>query len=571
MWLLDSSTIELKEFASQDIPDYAILSHTWGEGEVSFQDMQGASEETYQTTGYEKIRRCCSQAASDGFDYVWIDTCCINKLSSSELSEAINSMYQWYSDAEVCYAYLVDVPSDEEPGSKRSAFARCRWFTRGWALQELLAPSTVIFFGQDWVDIGTKASLQTVISKVTGISPEVLLNGRVSRMSVGQRMSWASRRQTTRIEDTAYCLMGLFGVNMPLLYGEGEKAFLRLQLEIIKSSDDHTIFSWTATSTIEDYERGLLARRPAEFSNCGNVRQRVGTGGVSPYTMTNKGLCIELHLIRMYDHYETDGNRNFRNYAASRYYIPSVFQMREQGIYLAVLNCYYGDSSVQRSGPLGIYLKQKVGDSQPQDVSSVLNSYVRTYADIAENIETLTNGGMKRTEVYVKEPSYVSNHRRRKQVQCPISFYVMNVTMDGSGYALSKAYPETRWTGIGERMQLDVLSPRRESGGALMFKNTREDGFLVLLSIDFQSTLHCDIVTSIWSGIDLEEVAHRRSTDDDWSMTDTYDSVRCDRVQAWLPGGYVVFVALRPGCVSGNRTTLIDITIRKEIKLEIQR
>ncbi|MCJ1400757.1 hypothetical protein MMC11_003965 [Xylographa trunciseda] len=169
MWLLDSSTIELKEFTAEDIPDYAILSHTWGEGEVSFQDMRGASQEIKYTKGYEKIKRCCEQAVADGFEYVWADTCCIDKSSSSELSEAINSMYKWYSDSQVCYTYLVDVPSNEDPTIGGSAFARCRWFTRGWTLQELLAPQCMVFYGKNWEEIGTKASLQVVISRVTGI------------------------------------------------------------------------------------------------------------------------------------------------------------------------------------------------------------------------------------------------------------------------------------------------------------------------------------------------------------------------------------------------------------------
>jgi hypothetical protein len=189
------------------------------------------SGEGNKKAGYSKIRGCCKAAAADGFEYVWIDTCCIDKTSSSELSEAINSMYKWYQEAEVCYVYLADV----FPDISTSSFAKSRWFTRGWTLQELIAPSSVIFFDAHWRDIGTKASLVKPIAEITGIHIDALSNGRVSRFSVAQRMSWASRRETTREEDIAYCLLGIFSINMPLLYGEGQKAFLRLQEEIMKN------------------------------------------------------------------------------------------------------------------------------------------------------------------------------------------------------------------------------------------------------------------------------------------------------------------------------------------------
>ena len=128
-------------------------------------------------------------------------------------------MFHWYRNSRVCYSYLDDVPSSDEPRSENSRFRKSRWFTRGWTLQELLAPLYVVFFGSDWTEIGTKSSLQEVISDITGIDSQVLLTNYGGEISVAQRMAWASKRETSRVEDEAYCLMGFFGVNMPMLYG----------------------------------------------------------------------------------------------------------------------------------------------------------------------------------------------------------------------------------------------------------------------------------------------------------------------------------------------------------------
>ncbi|PMD15037.1 hypothetical protein NA56DRAFT_355959 [Hyaloscypha hepaticicola] len=175
--------------------------------------------------GYKKVRYACEQAISDDYEYVWIDTCCIDKSSSAELSEAIHFMFQWYQNAGVCYAYVEDVQLEN--------FGTSRWFTRGWTLQELLAPAEVIFFGSEWTRLGTKSDLANQIITVTRIDEKALLHqDQLKKKSVAQRMSWASRRETTRLEDAAYCLLGIFGVNMPLLYGEGKNAFFRLQEEL---------------------------------------------------------------------------------------------------------------------------------------------------------------------------------------------------------------------------------------------------------------------------------------------------------------------------------------------------
>ncbi|KAF9065404.1 heterokaryon incompatibility protein-domain-containing protein, partial [Rhodocollybia butyracea] len=212
-----STDPELVYFADEhQIPSYAILSHVWEEEEVTFQHMQDPSS-IKKMKGWSKIARACELARSEDREYIWIDTCCIDKSSSSELSEAINSMYRYYVEAQVCYAYLADVQSDL-PRSLDFTFRVCKWFTRGWTLQELIAPKTVVFFAQDWEKIGTKASLQGIITEITGIPAGVLLKNDAKEMSIAKRMSWAAGRKTTRIEDRAYSLMGIFGVFMPPIY-----------------------------------------------------------------------------------------------------------------------------------------------------------------------------------------------------------------------------------------------------------------------------------------------------------------------------------------------------------------
>ena len=201
-------------------------------------------------------------------------------------------MFRWYRDAETCYAYLSDVSGPLENEDNMVSFRFSKWFTRGWTLQELLAPDELIFFDQYWVEIGTKESLRGIISGVTGVKH--LFN--FEDASVAQKFSWAAKRETTRVEDQAYSLPGIFGVNMPPLYGEGLNAFLRLQLEILKLSNDESLFAWEDNSISSG---GLLAPSPASFRYASDIKcinppwiQR------SPYSMTNKGLEISLLLVK---------------------------------------------------------------------------------------------------------------------------------------------------------------------------------------------------------------------------------------------------------------------------------
>jgi Heterokaryon incompatibility protein (HET) len=301
MRLLHARTNTLHNFAPGRIPQYTILSHTWSDSEVSLQDLR--DDPSVDTKpGYAKIDTCCEKTLETGLEYTWIDTCCIDKTSSAELSEAINSMYDWYRASKVCFAYLADVPESDDPEAPHSAFRRSRWFTRGWTLQEMLAPRDVIFFSREWTPLGTKSSMLELLSSITKIQmPALDGSGPLSHFSIAQRMSWAASRVTTRPEDVAYCLVGLFDVNMPLLYGEGgSKAFKRLCEEIMKDSDDHSIFAWEA---LRDTTRlqGLLASSPAQYLAAGSIVPHRDWKQSVPYSITNKGLRIELFLLRRND------------------------------------------------------------------------------------------------------------------------------------------------------------------------------------------------------------------------------------------------------------------------------
>ncbi|KAK4443821.1 HET-domain-containing protein [Podospora aff. communis PSN243] len=314
MRLINTTTLKLEgPFFGAHLPQYAILSHTWGDEELCLQDMADLSSR-------ENNR---ARALQDGYDHVWIDTVCIDKTSSAELSEAINSMYEWYAKSTVCYAFLEDFSfqdaslgdahSDDTssenseslrlPSALYFQLSQCRWFTRGWTLQELIAPKRIVFFDKDWIEFGDRSDLTDDISAITGIDVVTLAGFSPRRQSVAYRMSWASRRTTTRPEDLAYCLLGVFGVNMPMLYGEGgERAFIRLQEEILRKSDDTSIFAWSAgTSWSTDVESGywsLLAPSPSFFEGTFDVsasRQRDGDA-VPSISITNRGISLRTRI-----------------------------------------------------------------------------------------------------------------------------------------------------------------------------------------------------------------------------------------------------------------------------------
>ncbi|KAJ9604827.1 hypothetical protein H2200_010942 [Cladophialophora chaetospira] len=274
MRLINTATLQMKVFTGDKIPRYAILSHTWAEdSEVDFREMTdiagSLANPARQKSGYHKTLRACEVARTDGTEHIWIDTCCIDKSSSAELSEAINSMFKWYKGAEVCYAYICDLAFGR---NTKTSFGSCSYWTRSWTLQEMIAPELVQFYDMGWNFVGTRDSLIGAIKHITGIEEDVLLRKKpLSEVLIAVKMSWASRRMSTREEDIAYCLLGIFDVNMPLLYGEGQKAFLRLQEEIMKRSDDLSIF-WNFTSstpsTVAECQLGVIG--PSAKSSSGS-------------------------------------------------------------------------------------------------------------------------------------------------------------------------------------------------------------------------------------------------------------------------------------------------------------
>ena len=237
--------LSLTEYFAENIPPYAILSHAWGadDDEVTFADLINGSGKS--KAGYAKILFCGEQARKDGLQYFWMDTCCIDNANLTELSEAMTSMFRWYRDAAMCYVYLSDVStrSDDNNQTERtweSDFRKSRWFTLCWTLQDLLAPESVKFFSREGVLLGDKSTLEQQIHKITGIPIAALRGTPLSLFSIDERMRWAANRHARREEDKAYSLLGIFNVFMPLIYGEGENAIIRLrrEIEIAKNADE---------------------------------------------------------------------------------------------------------------------------------------------------------------------------------------------------------------------------------------------------------------------------------------------------------------------------------------------
>ena len=323
MRLLDVRTLELKTFVD-NIPPYAILSHCWEDEEVVFSDIAHL-EQAKNKKGFAKIEKTCELAVADGLEYAWVDTCCIDKSSSAELSEAINSMFAWYRASGKCYAYLADVEFQGAfpgcaSGHEKNTFARSKWFTRAWTLQELLAPLDYLygrdegmkayslaprdfsgrvdgmkFYSRDWKLLGNKADIDISrrISKITGIPLEYLRGQSLETASISMRMSWATDRRATRAEDIAYSLLGIFDVNMPLLYGEGKtKAFRRLQEEIMKISEDESIFAWEDAEVMDETIASVFAAGPNNFQGTRDLIPFAPDEPVPPYTSTHRGLRI---------------------------------------------------------------------------------------------------------------------------------------------------------------------------------------------------------------------------------------------------------------------------------------
>ncbi|KAI6143227.1 heterokaryon incompatibility protein-domain-containing protein [Pisolithus tinctorius] len=404
--------------------DYAILSHRWTI-ELNFKEMVKLTrmekrDEIRKRDGYQKILKSCEQATKDGFKWLWVDTCCIDKRSSSELSEAINWMFRWYENAKRCYAYLHDVNNSLFPrGRDDVIFCNSNgwpeWFSRGWTLQELIAPRDLQFFNKDWTPIGDKRSLSCKLEEITRVPRSVLVDGLSSYCpSAAQVMSWAADRKTTRIEDRAYSLMGLLDVNMPMLYGEGKKAFQRLQLEVIRMSNDQTLFAWKPAGKLAQTS-GVLADDPSAFWDChdvfklepeefssalsslwdvdaeGALATRDGQADHG-FTVTNAGIQIRLPVVRYYG-------------------CPSVFQ--------AALACYKNDALVPITIRLAAFRSNyyryfgPTGERQPLLEYQLLHLAYRdkVHHDFTFKIDdrSVPYCGFTRCAVYPKDVTFTDN------------------------------------------------------------------------------------------------------------------------------------------------------------------
>ncbi|KAK5682110.1 hypothetical protein LTS10_005235 [Elasticomyces elasticus] len=271
---------------------YAILSHRWGSQEVSYKEWEDRNHgQLRERQGYAKIRGACEQAERDGLVYLWVDTICINKADNAELSESINSMYAWYQNAAVCYAHLSDVSGRTPPqkGANQVAFHHSEWFRRGWTLQELLAPSKVVFFASDWSVLGNLTDLVRLVSEAAGIPETVLCHDTAPQdCTIAQRLSWASRRTTHRVEDMTYSLLGLLDINMSLRYGEGRRAFFRLQRKLLRKPDDLTVLAWDSQDPT--LRPQLFATSPVDFASSGSVRLAEHIANDAEYSLNNLGL-----------------------------------------------------------------------------------------------------------------------------------------------------------------------------------------------------------------------------------------------------------------------------------------
>jgi hypothetical protein len=269
MRLVNTRTLELVTFSPQETPEYVILSHRWGLEEVTFKDMtiypsSDINSPTRKLKGFLKIEGACKTAASANYEWIWIDSCCIDKESSMDVDRSVKSMWNIYKDSDICFVYLADVPN--YVAGCGPSFKESNWFTRGWTLQELIAPVYVEFYASDWSQIGTKLERYQEIAEITMVDVDLIAQKRsIDSYTTAERFSWAAHRQTTQAEDEAYSLLGLFQVHMPLHYGEGRtRAFTRLQETLYLSMCDDSIFLYRFSPHRQDCQP-LLADGVTRF------------------------------------------------------------------------------------------------------------------------------------------------------------------------------------------------------------------------------------------------------------------------------------------------------------------
>jgi len=532
MRLLHAEKRTLKEFFDDAIPIYAILSHTWGEDEVTFQDI--LKPECRKKIGYVKINYACEQAIRDNIAWVWVDTCCIDKSSSAELTESINSMYRWYQRANVCYAYLADVSGlcpelnskegslgDDKNKEWNVKFAKSKWFSRGWTLQELIAPSEVRFYNHSWGYIGIKCrnffryegTLSRIISKRTRIEHSLLTNVRtIESFSIAQKMSWASDRTTSRIEDMAYCLLGLFNVNIPLLYGEGERAFVRLQHEIIKESTDQSIFAWgfgDPTGVLHPQRPYLclpFAPHPSYFQNSYEIVQCPEVSCVNGYSYSSIGLQITLPVLRVNDSFS-----------------------------YAILGCRFGDDLLSA-------------------IALCVESYEGHHFITTQSRWRVERVNLQTIDAATKQPLLINTKPNYPVITAgnPLSGlsnnFVLRFSCDGTkklDFEIIDVYPRDRWN-ITASSMFESYMRGSENMGAVLLSGRSENLFVV----GFYSKLkHGEIPTST-AGVVIDPSPDTGRSDADLWPTRVRQRCKIEQgamsTQTTLRSGELVFVTMSP-------------------------
>ena len=434
MRFLNTRTLRFEQVPDSELHleknQYAILSHRWGadEDEVSFEDVQ-LSTDFSNKKGCNKIKGFCTVASSAKCRYGWVDTCCINKGNSSELSEAINSMFRWYQGSKICIAYLEDVPKKQLTDSA--------WFDRGWTLQELIGPKAVTFFDYGWNTIGTKTELIADLSRKTRIPERILSHtAELSTCSVAQRMSWAANRVTTRVEDRAYSLMGLFDVNMPMIYGEREKAFLRLQQHIIQKSKDESIFAWaTEFSSNTKTSFGIFAPSPLAYAICSNIVQTHGSHGFSE---SNGELSIRLRTLpHSLETYCAILNCTDRAYPDSRVSIL-IGRTSTKDEYIRVADTKHLSERLIIGSERWIRLQERQIRILEDPIERPVNSF---YGYWLRNVPSSGDGQSRTT---ILSNSQISKRDRICQHECSQGITGI-VKIESSISAKSFERPETRW------------------------------------------------------------------------------------------------------------------------------
>jgi hypothetical protein len=442
----------LHTFYGDNIPPYAILSHTWlrDDEEVIFASITSAPpSNSYQGSwrdlpGAKKIVYLCNQAADDGLDYAWADTCCIDKTNSVELSEAINSMFKWYQRSRTCYAYLADVDKSDE-----GQITQSRWWDRAWTLQELVAPVVMHFYDKHWQSLGTKEDLLDLVSLKSGVDHETLKQPDTMYVkSVAQRMSWAAHREATRLEDRAYSLLGIFDVNLSMQYGEGSLAFKRLQEMILQKSNDQTLFAWgfspriieettgllrgprnsvvgnghqDADKSLQWHADGIFAESPRRFAGCGKLIFYTTHAFTSNISEINGALRMEAIIARIPNGFELDLDR--------------IWKVKDFPRYISILPCGYSD---KRGSMVGILL---------EEWASSRFRRVRLIPDVFTFlVDCHTIGRTDRRSIWIDNPLWINRHRYGLENASKYHRSVRwELALDLEDYKLAVESVDTRW------------------------------------------------------------------------------------------------------------------------------